>query len=328
MPDPFTIASLGLTAAGALGGLFGKKKKSEVGTIDTRTDEQKAVSSRLAKILTEGGAPFGGARVADLEPNERLVQNFLRDALNTARPGIDRQLSGEFPEEFFNQAIADPTRQQFNERVAPIIRENSELTGNRFADRSAIELGQARGDVEKGILQERGRFGLETFRDPLNATQGLTSALAGASDIFAIPRTIEQAKLDAQFSEFLRTNPESGGMIDAMLQFTSQSPLAANVGDQEESIFPSLLQAGTSLLGSQSLLKALQGGGTTGTASRLSNVLGSRNSFSPKLSNPFTFGSRFGPGSSLLGSGRSFLGTGRSLRGALAQSGGLPEGIL
>jgi hypothetical protein len=268
--DPLTMLSVGSTAIGALGGLFGKKKKAAEPTLtNTLTPDQQAVSSKLSQILTQGGAKYGAPRIAGMNDNEAYGQNFMRSALETARPGIERQLSGEFPEEYFNQAIADPTRRQFNDRVAPVIKENSELTGNRFADRSAIELGQARGDVESSILAERGKFGLETYRDPLNATAALTDALNNAEQLFAVPRTIEQAKLDSDFQEFLRTNPDSGGLIDAMLNFTNQGQNVATApASEEESIFPSLFQAGTSLLGNQAMTNALQGfsGSTTSNA--------------------------------------------------------------
>jgi hypothetical protein len=276
MAFPLAAVGAGLSAVGALGSLFGKKKSSQpaVQSISSLSPQQQRVQSRLAKILTEGGTPYTGARVAPIGLNEDYLQNYLRSALETGRPGIERQLRGEFPEEYFNQAIADPTRQQFNERVAPLIRENAELTGNRFADRTAIELGQARGDVESGILRERGRFGLETYRDPLAATQGLTSALLGAEDLFAVPRSIEQARLDKQFEEFLRTNPDSGGMIDAMLRFVGTPTQAAYAPQpREESIFPSLLTAGTSLLGSSYLSDALRGGSTGSTTARIASRL-------------------------------------------------------
>lgn len=292
--DPFSLAGAISTGAGLIGSLFGGKKKasSQPQLIDTRTPEQKAVSAQLTKLLTQGAAPYNGARVAGMTGNEDYTQNYLRNALETAKPGIDRQLSGQFPEEYFNQAIADPTRKQFNNQVAPIIKENSTLTGNRFADRSAIELGTARGQVEDSILQQRGQFGLETYRDPLNATSQLTQTLQGAENIFAVPRTIEQAKLDAQFQEFLRTNPDSGGLIDAMLNFTNQGQNAAYVPNQEQSVYPSLLQAGTSLLGSSSLTNAIQGGstasnaigGVTSTLDRLKNRnLYNQSLFSPSL---------------------------------------------
>lgn len=273
--DPLTMIGVGSSLVGALGGLFGKKKKQDTTPTltNTLTPDQQAVSSKLTQILTQGGAKYGAPRVAPLTAQEGNVNNYLSNALNIAAPGIERQLSGQFPEEYFNQAIADPTRRQFNDRVAPIIKENSELSGNRFADRSAIELGQARGDVESSILAERGKFGLETYRDPLNALSGLTGALQGAENIFAVPRTIEQAKMDADFQEFLRTNPDSGGLIDAMLQFTNQGQNVATApAPQQESIFPSLFTAGTSLLGNQSLVNALGGNGQTTTQNAVTNT--------------------------------------------------------
>ena len=254
------VGTVGGLALGGAGLAMGNKKKSSDPTLtNTLTPDQQRVSSQLTKLLTQGGAKYGAPRVAELTGNEAYTQNFMRSALETARPGIERQLSGEFPEEYFNQAIADPTRRQFNDRVAPVIRENSELTGNRFADRSAVELGQARGDVESSILAERGKFGLETYRDPLNAASQLTGALNNAETLFAVPRSIEQAKLDADFEEFMRTNPDSGGLIDAMMNFTNQGQNFLTQPNQQEGLGPSLLQAGTSLYGSAQLTQALQG---------------------------------------------------------------------
>ena len=282
-----TVGGLALGGAGLFMG--SKKQKTQEPTLtNTLTPEQQAVSSRLSRLLTQGGAKYTDPRVAAMTGNEAYTQNYMRNALETAQPGINRQLSGEFPEEFFNQAIADPTRRQFNERVAPIIQENSTLTGNRFADRSAIELGQARGDVESSILAERGKFGLETYRDPLNAATQLTGALQGAENLFAVPRTIEQAKLDADFQEFLRTNPDSGGLIDAMLNFTGQGQNFATQPNQQQGLGPSLLQAGTSLLGNTMLTKALQNGGTTPTQTASTNTMSTNDRILQRINRPYT----------------------------------------
>lgn len=249
--------ALALGGASIASGLL-SKKKAPAGPelIDTRSPEQKAVSSKLAQILTQGGAAYDGARVADMTGNEGFTGDYMKNALMTAQPGINRLLSGEFPQEYFDQAVADPARRDFNTKVAPGMRENSELTGNRFADRSAIEMGTARGEVEASINAERGKFGLETYRDPINTMSTLSSVLNNAENLFAVPRTIEQAKLDAGFEEFMRTNPDAGGMIDAMMQFGNQSPMSAYVPQQQEGIGSSLIGMGGSMIGSY-----LAGGG-------------------------------------------------------------------
>lgn len=257
--DPLTLIGAGSSIAGLVGGLFGKKKKTEPQVIDSRTPEQKAVSAKLAQILTQGGAKYTGDRVAGMSGGEDYVQTALMKALQTAQPGIDRQLKGEMPEEYFNMAVADPARRQFKERMLPIMRENSTVTGNRFADRSAIAIGQAAGDVEAGITQQRGQLALDTYRDPLNAASTLTNVLAQAENIFAVPRTIQQAKLDADFQEFMRTNPDAGGLIDAMMNFTGQAQTSAFMPQQQQSIFPSLIQAGGSLIGNAAMINALKG---------------------------------------------------------------------
>lgn len=269
--DPMTMAALASAGSGIASSLFGKKKKSsETGPqlIDTRSPEQKAVSSKLSSILLNGGTPYDKARVAGMTDNEAFTGDYMRRALETAGPGINRLLNGEFPEEYFNQAVADPARRDFNTKVAPVMRENSELTGNRFADRSAIEMGTARGEVEAGITQTRGQFGLETYRDPINTMSALSGVLNSAENLFAVPRTIEQAKLDADFEEFMRTNPDAGGLIEAMMQFGNQSPYTAYVPQQQEGIGPSLIGLAGSLAGAS---MSANGGNLFGTGSQVTS---------------------------------------------------------
>jgi hypothetical protein len=278
---------IGIGIVGTLGlGVYGatqKQKSQGPQLIDTQSPQQKAVSSKLAQILTQGGAAYTGDRVADQSANERYLTGNLRSAYDKSQMGIDRLLSGQFPEEYFNQAIADPTRQQFEEDVAPQIRENQTLTGNRFADRSAIEMGRARGDVEKGILQERGRFGLETYRDPLTTLQGLAQISPYAQEQFAQERAVQQAKLDAEFDEFLRTNPDSGGLISAMMQFGQQSPYMAFQPQQQQSALPGALSGMSSLLSAQIYANASKG--NSGSYGSSSGSYGS--SSNPYINNPF-----------------------------------------
>lgn len=191
----------------------------QAGYYNTFSPGQIATDQLLSRILTEGAAPYEGQRVAGLTGNEQAVQQGSRQAFDQFLPAITRILSGQFPEEYFNQAVADPTRRQFNDRVAPVIRENSALTGNRFADRSAIEMGQARGDVESSILQQRGQWGQEAMYAPAKYGTSITNALAGFGNIAALDRQVQQQQLDAQFEEWMRTNPMSGGQIPAMINY-------------------------------------------------------------------------------------------------------------
>lgn len=190
------------------------------------TPGQAAIDDLVRRLATRGADPYTGQRVAGLTGNEQALQAGSRSIMNAAIPGLTRALSGEFPEEYFNQAVADPTRRQFNERVAPVIRESQALTGNRFADRSAIEMGQARGDVESGILQERGNWGRESMYAPAKYSANVANALNAFGDVFDNERLIEQAQLDANYEQFLKTNPFSGGLTQLLLGY---NPGAASV---------------------------------------------------------------------------------------------------
>jgi len=223
-------AAVGGSIGGSIGGSFDSNEDSgggssgggQVGVIDERLASQRAVQDQIANILLNGGAPYDGQRIAGLGANEQNIQGFLGRALTTAEPGIQRLLSGQFPEQFFNQAIADPARRDFGNITVPLLNENAELTGNRFADRSAIAKGQAAGDLESAILSERGKLGLNTLRDPINTLSTLSGTLGNLQNVAQVPRTVEQADLDFQFNEFLRTNPDSGGLLQAMLQFSGK----------------------------------------------------------------------------------------------------------
>lgn len=189
---------------------------------DSFNPGQQQVNDLLAQILSQGGAPYTGQRVAPLTPGEANVQAGTQKALASYLPAITKILSGQWgpdQESYFNQAVADPMRRQFNERVAPVIRENSALTGNRFADRSAIELGQARGDVESSITQQRGQAAMDNYYAPAKYGSAITSALTGFGNIAGLERQVQQQQLDSQFEEFMRTNPQAGGQLNAMLSY-------------------------------------------------------------------------------------------------------------
>lgn len=206
------------------------KKDSSSTTTRSVTPGEQAIDALIQRLATQGADPYTGQRVAGLTGNERAGLAGGRGIFDAAIPGMTRALSGEFPEEYFNQAVADPTRRQFNERVAPVMRENAALTGNRFADRTAIEMGQARGDVESSILQQRGQWGQEAMYAPAKYGANVANALNSFQGLFANERLVEQDVLDKQYEEFLRTNPYSGGLVQMLLGYKPAATSSTTTG--------------------------------------------------------------------------------------------------
>jgi hypothetical protein len=227
--------------ASAVGGAISSKtKQGSSGASASQTSSyqptagQAAVDALIQRLSTQGADPYTGQRVAPLTGNEQALQGTTRQILDSSAPAIARILQGGWgpdQESYFNAAVADPTRRQFEQRVAPAMNENAALTGNRFADRTAIQKGQAYGDVESGILQKRGEAAQESYYAPLKYGPSAAATLGGFEDIFQTERNVNQAQDDANYNEFLRTNPYAGGLLTSLLTGYAGTPKGSTTVD-------------------------------------------------------------------------------------------------
>lgn len=239
-------------AISAISGALNKKSSGSSNSAtpqfyNTLTPGQQAVDSAMQRLLTQGADPYNGQRVAGLTSSEQRLQSGAGDALDAFLPALTRILSGQFgPEQqqAFDQGVADPMRRQFNLNVRPEMRENAAMTGNRFADRTAIAEGRAVGELESGIAQSRAQAQQQAYYAPGQYGPALTGALQTMGNTLSLPRQLQQQQLDVDFSEFMRINPNSGGLLSSMMSYINSPQNMAVMPQGYQTVGPGAAQAG------------------------------------------------------------------------------------
>lgn len=246
-----TAATIALTA-GALGGgaLLGSKKK--IGGTDpslektsTLNPEQEAVSKALGPFISErigkGLPAYEGDMVAGLSELEGLGLGQAKQFVTSGPGSVATQSLGAFgeamegmsPEEiesFYNQHYQPIRNRIFERDVMPAVRESfvgpGAFRSSGMQDAIARSAGQfaeegAR-DIGDYILAERGQnkqlLSLAPAFAALEEESPLRRAEAGLA-FGQLPRALEQAELEAKFSEFQRTMPELSPILDQAMQY-------------------------------------------------------------------------------------------------------------
>jgi hypothetical protein len=277
-------------------GLFGDD--SDVEFIDTRTDEQKLVSRSLQPYLTSRigrGLPrYTGQRVAGVSPFERQSLGLLGELMESPLPPIfgeaetalgpalsgepTTEISPEITEEFYRTSIFDPAFRDLQDVIIPEI--EGQYAGNFYSSARADATTEAItdfGEYQAALLaelqyaDEQARRGLEESAaerqlaavgpaTELGQVQEATALgrIQAGQTFGALPRLLEQARLDAAFDEFIRTLPEYNPVIGQSLSFLGLPGMTAVVDPGTESGFGDILTS-AAMLGAG----YLSGGGTT-----------------------------------------------------------------
>jgi hypothetical protein len=176
-------------------------------------------------------------------------------------------LSGEFPEEYFQTSIADPTRYAFEEEVRPAIKESYAGPGTYWSGARAEEEAKKHSEMEMGLAAIRGELGHqarqlalqaigpanEFLKLPMEQQIAQLASVGTYMEAAALPRLIKQHALDIAYQEFIRTRPENQPYLQAMLSMLGipmmgtygveeQPGPGAQVGNLIGSIFPLILQ--------------------------------------------------------------------------------------
>lgn len=144
-----------------------------------------------------------------------------------AQAAIMEALSGQFPEEYYQNAIYNPTLKQYQEDVLPTIQEAFAGPGTFWGSERAIAEQKAGQNLEDYLTQRRAELAqwAKTRQDTGVGTSMAYQSLInqeplgrlGANETLmamgAIPRSIEQHALDIAYQEFLRTRPSSNPYI-------------------------------------------------------------------------------------------------------------------
>lgn len=275
-------------------GLFGGSS-SKIRAIDTRTAEQKDVSKLFgpyfASRFGRRMAPFKGERVAGISGIEGQGLENLSGMLTADRaplfgraeaaltPGLEgapsTEIRPELTEEFFRKSIYDPALKNLREDIIPEI--ESQFAGNFFSSARAGATSEAVGDfgeqqasilAELQYADEQARRGLaESAAGRQLTASGQAVGLGAleeqigmgrieASQTFgSLPRRLQQARLDAEFNEWIRTLPEYSPVIEQALRFLGTPGLSLAVSQGSQGIGGSLIGA-AGMLGAAKLMPA------------------------------------------------------------------------
>lgn len=214
--DPLTMALMG---GGILSSFFGNKKP-KTQQVSTLNPAQESAQNYIQKILTQGATPYDGQQVAPMTQQEgNQVNNsaMLGDATTKA---FLKLLSGEFPEQDFQNAVQNPLLSTLKNQIIPMTQERfAGPHGNFLSTANATAVQQEASKVTDAIAQKRGEWGYNLLNAVTTAGPAAAQSAQGFQAALGLPRTIDQATLDAKYNEFLRTNPNSGAYLGQALQF-------------------------------------------------------------------------------------------------------------
>lgn len=218
--DPLTLSAV-LSGGGLLASFFGKKKEPTVQKVNTLNPAQEAAQSYVTKLLGSGGTPYTGTRVAGLSGAEESQLGNVASLADASRAGLLKVLSGEFPEADFQAAVQNPMLRALREDVIPYVQERfaGPRTGNFYSSAMTGSVQKAINNTLDTIAAERGKLALGLLEAPIKASVAASESSRGYLSALGLPREIDQKRLDTEYEEFLRTNPEAGGYLSAALQF-------------------------------------------------------------------------------------------------------------
>lgn len=128
-----------------------------------------ALPSKMKPLATGGGSgawsPAPGINAFEsMIPGQQEVSDELFNSIVTA-------LQGQFPEEYFQSSIAGPMRTEFEEDIAPAVRQEFVGPGTYWGGARASEVTSKRGKMETDISARRTELAYQT------RLQALQSAL-------------------------------------------------------------------------------------------------------------------------------------------------------
>lgn len=206
---------------GAVGSLFGGKKKSSYDPYGSFTPEQRALAqtlgSRLNSSIGQGPQQYGGQLNASITPEELDVIRQFNQGASTSFGSLGRL--ADYNDAAFNdqfaQEIVNPTFNQFRQYTQPILEESLPS----FSTARANVVARALNDTQDQLLQQRFAAREAAKNRSITASGALQDLGASALNINAVPRVIQQAGLDKAYSEFVRSNEQYGQDINQALNY-------------------------------------------------------------------------------------------------------------
>jgi len=154
---------------------MGKKNDWQdiIGTMPSITGEQAAVSTPLSEYLSEAIAGIGTAPTfAEWSTQGGAVPDMFGGPLGSeVQSAYAQALSGDFPEEYFQQSIYQPAMTAWTEDIMPAIQESyvasGAITGTEVGDAVAASANQ----LQQNLLSVQGQLGYQAQQSALGAAQ-------------------------------------------------------------------------------------------------------------------------------------------------------------
>ena len=253
-----------------IGATLGRKgKKGGIQRTSTLSSEQEKLMRKLAPWIEERigmGLPrWTGKWVAEPSEYEEEALGKLGEYLRSEPSellgyGLGRYreaLEGMSPEETYDwymKYIAPLERRYMETEVIPRIREEYIPTGTFYGSPRYERVGKAweqfgaeqLGRIGRAIMGERESarrmLGYLPTMTALEEERPLRLAEAGLR-LGALPRLLEQAEIESEIQEFIRTTPELSPVLDKALQLLSLQTQAAYYRPYRPSPFVQILSA-------------------------------------------------------------------------------------
>lgn len=198
--------------------------------------KNKYMKDSLIPYLESPTATYTGPKVAGASNLQSLslagLEGLAGDANNFLKPAGEGGggLSPEF-EDFFRANVADPLKRQFEEDILPAI--GRQYSGQSYgSERAAVEnraardyVGELSGQRSKAVFNERNRY------------QEMLFKLLEAG---AVPREIENDRLQADYNEFLRQQKDAATKAELGVGLLQQPDIENTVIHNEGS--PGILE--------------------------------------------------------------------------------------
>jgi hypothetical protein len=280
------LGGIGDAIGGAMDLAFGEEPSYRTDTRETLAKWQKAYLPQLEDLLTRPTyTPYQGDRVADLSGLEGLSLSALEQgAMDRVTGGTDLQRLGtetlmnllqEGPQDIdrsFKEGVSDPLMAQFQREVLPNI-DRKYAGNNRFHGNERQESYDRNiDDLERNLAMARAGMFDKAYSEQKARQQSISQAIPGMETeqmrqligylgAGEIPRQVEQAKLDADFQEFMRSIGGDEKRVQELLQ-----ALGLNATQTDTAV----------LGGTQGLVQGLLGteAGASGVIGALGKLLG------------------------------------------------------
>ena len=185
------------------------------------------------------------------ETTQSLFDEIYKQSFQSLQEDLLPQIEGSFAGDFFSSARTQATTEAvtgFGDDMTSLL---AELL---YSDeQTRIGLAESAADRQLGAVGAAGQLGTQK-----QAAQ--TGLIQAGQQFGALPRILEQARLDASYNEWIRTRPEYNPLLDKALGFLGTKGLDAIVDPGSESILGGLISAlGT--IGGAALLGPGGGGG-------------------------------------------------------------------